>query len=128
MTMLKVLLDTNFILTMIRYKIHALEEIKEKKKVEFYTLSGVIGEMEALSKGNKKIKNEIAIAKQILENNDVKIIESKIKNVDDEIVEKSEEFIIATNDKELRKRVREKGGKSIYIKKLALVEMEEISN
>jgi rRNA-processing protein FCF1 len=113
---------------MIRYKIHALEEIKGKKNVEFYTLSAVIGEMEALSKNNKKVKKEVAIAKQILENNDVRVIESKMENVDNELVEKSKDFVIATNDKELRKRVREKRGKSIYIKKLALVEMREISN
>jgi uncharacterized protein len=125
--MVKVLLDTNFLLTMVRYKIHAINEIKKNIPAEFYTLSGVSAEMKKLS-DNKKIKKEMNIVKQILEKNDVKGIESKMKNVDDELVSLSKEYIIATNDKELRKRIREKGGKSIYLKKLTTVDVSEITN
>lgn len=125
--MIKVLLDTNFLLTMVRYKIHAMDEIKKTIPVEFYTLSGVADEMEKLSK-DKKIKKEFAIVKEILKNNNVIGINSKKKNVDDEIVSLCNEYIIATNDKLLRKRIRQNGGKSIYLKKLTTVDVSEITN
>jgi len=121
----KVLLDTNFLLTMVRYKIHGLEDIKAKIPVEFYVLSGTIDELEGLAK-DKKIRAEYAIVKKILENNKAEGINSKMTKVDDELVENSKEYVIATNDKELRKRIKEFGGKSIYIKKLTLVDLSEI--
>ncbi len=124
----KIILDTNFLLTMIRYKIHALAEITGKINVEFYTMSGVIGELEALSKGNRKIKKEVAVAKEILKQNNVRILESRMPKVDNELLEKSNEFVIATNDKELRQKIKNIGGKTIYIKKLAFVEIGEITN
>jgi rRNA-processing protein FCF1 len=123
---MKVLIDTNFFLTMVRYKIHAISEIKEKVKAEFYTLSGVVDELVYLAK-DKKIKRELNLIKQIIEKNKIEVIKSK-ENVDEELIKKSKEFIIATNDKELRERIKEFGGKSIYIKKLALIDMSEVLN
>ena len=48
------------------------------------------------------------------------------KNVDNELIELSKEYIIATNDKELRRKVKEKGGKTIFVRKLTLVDTSEI--
>jgi len=120
------MLDTNFLLTMIRYKIHALDEIRTQFPASFFVLSGVLGEMNALGKHDKKIRTEVAIAKQIINQNNVKIIESTIENVDNELIELSKEYIIATNDKELRRKVKEKGGKTIFVRKLTLVDTSEI--
>ena len=121
----KVILDTNFLLTMVRYKIHAITEIRSQIPVEFFVLSGIIDEMQVLSK-EKKIKKEVSIVTQILEKNNVQGIISKLKNVDDELVSLSKEYIVATNDKELRKRIREFGGKTIYIQKLTTVNLENV--
>lgn len=123
----KIMIDTNFFLTIVRYKIHALEEIKKNKKAIFYTTEGVINELNFLSK-NKKIKKEFEIIKKIIKNEKITVLESKTNNVDEELIEKSKDFIIATNDKELRKKIREKKGKTIFIRKLTLVEMSEIEN
>ena len=121
----KVILDTNFLLTMVRYKIHAINEIKNQIPVDFFVLSGIIDEMQGLSK-EKKIKKEVAIITKILEANKVQGIKSQLPNVDDELVSLSKEYVIATNDKELRKRIREFGGKTIYIKKLTTVDLENV--
>ncbi|MDD4250705.1 MAG: hypothetical protein PHX27_00755 [Candidatus ainarchaeum sp.] len=121
----KIMIDTNFFLTMIRYKIHAIEEIKETINATIYTTEGVINELKGLSK-DKKIKREFAIIKKVIENEKIILLESKTNNVDQELLEKSNEYIIATNDKELRKKINTKGGKTIYIKNLTKVEMEEI--
>ena len=121
----KVLLDTNFLLTMVRYKIRGLEELQEKGFSDLYTMSGVIGEIEALSKGNKKIKNEAAIVKQILKNNNVRILESTNPNIDADLLEKSAEYVIATNDKALRDKIKAKGGKTVFIRSLTFIETKE---
>jgi rRNA-processing protein FCF1 len=123
----KIMIDTNFFLTIIRYKIHGIEEIKKNIKSKFYTLSGVIEELDYLSK-DKKIKKEFGIIKQIIKNEKIIVLKSQNNNVDEELIEKSNEYIIATNDKELRKKIREKKGKSIFIRKLTLVDMNEITH
>jgi rRNA-processing protein FCF1 len=111
---------------MIRYKIHGIDEIKRNIKAKFYTLSGVIDELNYLSK-DKKIKKEFGIIKQIIKNEKITILKSN-NNVDEELIKKSNEYIIATNDKELRKKIRENNGKSIFIRKLTLVDMNEITH
>lgn len=123
---IKVLLDTNFLLTIVRYKIHGLEEIKQKIPAEFYTLSRVLFELEGLGKSDKKVKKEVAITQQMLKNNSVKVIDSTMENVDAELVKLSKEYVIATNDKELRRKVREAGGRTIYVRSLTYVEVEEL--
>ncbi|MEI7961092.1 MAG: hypothetical protein WCI04_02035 [archaeon] len=123
---IKILLDTNFLLTIVRYKIHGLEEIKQKLPAEFYTLSRILFELAGLGKSDKKVKKEVSIVEQMLRNNNVKVLDSTIENVDNELIGLSKEYVIATNDKELRRRVREAGGKTIYVKSLTYVEVEEL--
>ncbi len=123
----KIIIDTNFLLTMVRYKIHGLDEIKTKIKCRFFTLSRVIFELEVLGKRDKKIAKELLLVKQILKNNDVKIIDSTTENVDEELVEKAKEgYVIATNDKPLRDKIRKIGGKTIFIRSLNFIETSEI--
>ena len=124
----KIILDTNFLLTMVRYKIHGLAGIKENVPAKFFVLSGTIDELVGLSKSNKKIKKEFILVEKMLEVNKVEGIKSQMSSVDDELVKKSDEFIIATNDKELRKKIKAFGGKSIYVKKLAFVDLSEITS
>jgi len=127
MAKVKILLDTNFLLTMVRCKIHGMEEILEKVPAEFYTLSRVIYEIKGLSKQDKKIKNEGRIVEQVLKNNKVKILESTKEDVDSELVEYCKEgYVIATNDKFLRQRVKQAGGKSIFIRSLTYIDTGEI--
>ena len=126
MAKIKVLLDTNFLLTMVRQKIHGLEEIKEKVPAEFYTLGRVLYEIKGLSKNDKKIQNESRIVEQVLKNNNVKVIDSTMEDVDSELVNLSKEYVIATNDKFLRKRVKEAGGKTIFIRSMTYIDTGEI--
>ncbi|MFA6419428.1 MAG: hypothetical protein WCW13_01380 [archaeon] len=126
MAKIKVLLDTNFLLTMVRQKIHGLEEIKEKIPAEFYTLSRVLVELNGLSKQDKKIKNEVRIVEEILQKNNVKTIDSTINDVDSELVTLSKEYVIATNDKYLRQRVKKEGGKTIFIRSLTYIDTGEV--
>ena len=124
---IKVLLDTNFLLTMVRHKIHGFEEIKGKLPAEFYTLSRVIHEFKSLGNSDKKIKNEVAIVEAVLKSNKVKIIDSTKEDTDSELVELSKQgYVIATNDKLLRRRVKQAGGKTIYIRSLTYIDVEDV--
>jgi len=123
---IKVILDTNFLLTMVRHRIHGFEEIRAKIPAKFYVLSRIMWELEQKSKENKKLNKEVRLVKQILEKNEVKGLESTKNNVDTELVELSKEYVIATNDKELRERIKRFGGKSIYIRSLSFIETEDL--
>jgi rRNA-processing protein FCF1 len=126
---IKILLDTNFLLTTVRHKIYGFEEIKEKIPAEFFTLSRVIHEIKSLGKKEKKIKNEGVIVEQVLKNNNVKILDSTKEDVDSELVEYAKKgYVIATNDKELRRRIREADGKTIYIRSLTYIDIEDLVN
>jgi len=113
---------------MVRHKIHGFEEISGKIPAEFYVLSRVLWEMDVKAKDDKKIKNEVNIVKEVLKNNGVKELDSKLENVDTELMEMSKEYVIATNDKELRERIKSFGGRSIYIRSLSFVDLEDIFN
>ena len=111
---------------MVRNKTFALEQIKRKLPVEFYTLSRVLFELQGLGKSDKKIRKEVGLIEQIIKINNIKIIESKINSVDDELVELSKNYVIATNDKELRKKVKQAGGKTIFVRSLTYIDTSEI--
>ncbi|MCX6804086.1 MAG: hypothetical protein NTY48_06000, partial [Candidatus Diapherotrites archaeon] len=83
-------------------------------------------ELEGIGKSDKKVKKEVVIVKQLLKNNNVKVIESKREDVDSELVELSKDYAIATNDKELRRRIKEAGGKTIYIRSLTYIATDEL--
>ena len=126
MAKIKILLDTNFLLTMVRYKIHGFEEINQKIPAEYYTLSRVIFEIKGLAKSEKKIRNEGRIVEDVLKNNNVKILESELEDVDSELVNLSKDYVIATNDKELRRRVKQAGGKTVFIRSLTYIDTGDV--
>ena len=123
---IKILLDTNFLLTMVRNKIFGLEQLKEKLPVEFYTLSRVLIELQGLGKNDKKIKKEVELVSQILKINSVRVIDSLMESVDDELIKLSKAYIIATNDKELRRKVHQNGGKTVFIRSLTYIDTSDI--
>ncbi len=123
---IKIILDTNFLLTMVRNKIFALEQLKGKLPVEFYTLSRVLIELQGLEKNDKKIKKEVGLVNQILKLNSVRVIDSLMESVDNELIKLSKEYVIATNDKELRRRVHQNGGKTVFIRSLTYIDTSDI--
>ena len=118
---MKILLDTNFILTSVKQKVDfpSLADELFDEKVEWIVPVEVVGELETLSsRRGEKIKDKLSAQVSI---EFVKILRAKkIKlggvNVDDGIVDylkKHEGVVLATLDKELKKRV---GGKILSIR------------
>ena len=58
-----------------------------------------------------------------MEKNKVKIIEIKARNADEALKKMSPEAIIATNDKELKDKVRELNGKVLYLRQKKMLEL-----
>ena len=98
--MYKIILDTNFILSSLQFKIDFFEEIKRISKFTYtlHILQGTIKELE-----NKKL-GKLAI--NIIEKKNINIIKSENTYVDKDILDLKGDYIIATNDKELIKKLK----------------------
>jgi len=123
----KIVLDTNFLMAIYDLKIDVFEEIFKvcDFKYELYVLEGSIQELERFIKGNLLSKKQAALfAMKILKNKEVKVLESDFKgSVDDQLVDLVD-YIIATVDKDLRKRLKEKGVKILTIRQKKYVVAE----
>ena len=99
----KIILDTNFLVDSLKFKIDIFSELRRILDVnyEIFVLDKTLEEL-------KKIKKEKLILKLVEEYN-VGIIETDEGTVDDLIVDLvNENYIVCTNDSELKKRVKEK--------------------
>ena len=123
--MKKIYLDTNFLLIPIQFKVDIFGEIDRicDFPKETFVLSNTIDELRKIvlkQKGKDKEAAKIAI--QIVERRvkqkSLNITAfSKETGVDDILVELADkDTIIATQDKELKRRIKEKGGKIIILK------------
>ena len=81
------------------------------------SLDGVIRELKHLTKERGKDSIAAKIGLELIKKKGVRVIQTEGKNVDDEIVKiSSKETIVATNDKELTKRLKDKNIKIIYLR------------
>ncbi len=113
---MRVLLDTNFLIDAVRFKID-LEELTDLiGKPETATLSSVKKELTRISQGKTKVGGYAKAALEFIEKNNVRIVPSNERP--DTAMPKlaGENTIIATNDTELRKRLKALGKKTIYLK------------
>lgn len=108
--MIRIVLDTNFLLLPHREKIDVFHDIDElvSKKHEFIIPLGVIeelGKIGAEGKGEDKIASRVAL--QLIEKKDIKLIEGG-GSVDDFILElaQKDNIIVCTRDMELVRKLR----------------------
>lgn len=124
--MKKIILDTNFLTIPYQFKVDIFEEIKKvvPENYELATLDGIIKELENLAKNKGKDSKAARIGLELIEKNQVKIIKTEEKKADDSIVEISDEnTLVATNDKELRQRLKDKNVKVIYLRSKTRLEL-----
>ncbi|MBS3149956.1 hypothetical protein J4455_04685 [Candidatus Woesearchaeota archaeon] len=110
--MIRVLIDTNFIVTCLKFKIDLFSEINRicDFNYELYTIDKTLDEL-------KKLKSKLSL--QLIEKFNIKIIKTN-ENLDvDSLILKiaDENTIVATQDKELKKKLRIKGIKVLVIRK-----------
>lgn len=111
---MRIILDTNFLISLVKFRID-IEEIKEiVGKCELLTLDLVVKELEKLASSKGEDSKNARVALQLIKSKNIKIIKAKHKNTDKALISLADKnTLIATNDKELRKTLR---AKTIYLR------------
>ena len=122
----KIALDTNMLLAVEKFKLGLLEEIESNfPKALIAVPEQVLQELEILQKRSKSLEKQVKIAKEVLKKAKFKVLQSKESNADKALLELSRNgFIIATNDKELRKKVKKNSGKCLILRKKKFLVLE----
>ncbi|NQU79275.1 nucleotide-binding protein [Candidatus Woesearchaeota archaeon] len=127
--MKQIILDTNFLLIPIQFKVDIFSEI-DRLISEPYKLCIIDSTLDELNKiketASGKDKNAANLAIQLLKAKNVHTITtSKDKNVDNLIVELAEspEYLVATQDKELKQRLKANKIKIIILKQKKYLEI-----
>lgn len=106
----KVILDTNFLIDLARFKIGLNEELRNclDFPFEIFVLDQSLEELKDLSLKKPKTKAFFPLVKKIIEKEGIKIIKSETnKKVDQLLIDFSEKnYLIATSDKELKKKLK----------------------
>ncbi len=108
--MKKVLLDTNFILTCVKQKIDFFEEIKFMG-IQILIPHQVINEIKKVASSKQKLKSRenAILALKLLEKNKFKKIDIGKGHVDKTIIKftkENKEVIVATLDREIKKKIK----------------------
>ena len=127
--MKKVILDTNFLLLPGLFKIDIFEEIRKvmNDKYELYIIDGTIAELNKIidKKNKSKDKLNAKIGLELIKQKKVKKIKSSERNVDEALVNLSDEnTIVATSDKVLKQRLRKKNINLITLRKKQYLVLE----
>ncbi len=102
----KIILDTNFLVAPFQLSIDLFEEIERIYPfAEVYTIEEALEEAKSIESG--KYGN---LVEKLIETQDIEVLETEGKGiVDDLLVNVSDEYLVATNDKELKQRIVDKG-------------------
>jgi rRNA-processing protein FCF1 len=127
---LKVILDSNALFVPLKFKIDIFEELKRllNRNVDFVLLSPVKAELELLaSKESPKMRREASYALKFAEKcKYVKVDVSDKLSTDDVIVKVAKDWnsIVFTNDKQLKKRLRDISVPVVYVRQKSRLEID----
>ena len=117
--MKKIILDTNFLTIPYQFNIDIFEEIDRvvEDEYELTTLDCVVEELKKLKKSTGKEATAANVALTLIEEKNIKVINTGEKNVDIKIYRMADEnTIVATNDKALRQKLKNKNVKVLYLR------------
>ena len=116
----KIILDTNFLLIPIQFKLDIFSEIDRicLFKYKLYIIDKTIDELKEITKKQKgKHKLAARIALQLIKKKNISIIKTKQGKVDNLILELlNKNCILATQDELLRKKALKKGTRVIFLR------------
>lgn len=109
----KILLDTNFLVAPFQHSFDIFDEIDRLYPLhEIYTLGDAVEEAKSIEGGKYG-----PLAEKLIEKKDIQVLETEGEgDVDDLIVDVSDEFVVATNDKELKERLLDRGREVVIIR------------
>lgn len=109
----KILLDTNFLVAPFQLSISIFEELDRLYPVnKIYTLDDAVQEAKSIEGGTYG-----KLVEKLIDTQDIKVLETEGEgSVDDLLVDISDEFAVATNDKELKERLVDEGKEVVIIR------------
>lgn len=124
---MRIILDTNFLLLPFQHNLDIFTAVENlcDKKYELVVLEGTLKEIEKIIAEQSGINSKSArIALQLIKSKHLKIIPQILSSVDDELVRLAgKDNIIATQDKELKRRIKKKGASVITMREKGYVEL-----
>ena len=122
-----IIFDTNFLFTTFEFKIDVIEEIRRVigSTYSLYIYEGTILELLDIESRQTKNKKFLPLIAKMLELYNFKIIKSKEKYIDDQILSNiTQDVVIATNDKELRLKLWQKQARVLYMRQKKYLEIK----
>lgn len=109
----RILLDTNFLVAPFQHSFDIFDEIDRLYPLhKLYTLDDAVEEAKSIEGGKYG-----PLAEKLIERKDIEVLETEGEGeVDDLIVDVSDEFAVATNDKELKERLLDRGREVVIIR------------
>ena len=122
---LRILLDTNFLLDMIRYKVDFSSFDNLEEKVDLFITSETLREIKSVANRKTKEGRLALMALKLIESQKIKIVQSLRKEVDEDLIElaKKEGFIVATNDKDLKEKLKKENVRIICLRNKKKIEV-----
>ena len=123
----KVLFDTNFLLLPVRVGIDVISELNRLiGAYEIIIPSVVIQELERIKIKNSKTSREVAFTKRLPPHQILKTKIEKGEAVDDLIIRTAKKcnFIVATADLELKRKLRNQNIPVVYLRQKRVLELE----
>lgn len=116
-----ILFDTNFLVAPFQLNVSIFEEIDERYPGNrTFTVDLVVDEAKSIEGGKYG-----GLIQKLIESEEIEVLETKGNGfVDDLLVDLSDEFLIATNDKELKNRIVDEGRPVMYIRSSSHVRVE----
>ena len=117
--MKRIILDTNFLTIPYQFNIDIFEEIDRvvEGDYELTTLDCVVEELKKLKKSRGKDAAAAKVALILIKEKNIKVINTGEKNVDIKIYRMADKnTIVATNDRDLRQRLKNKNVKVLYLR------------
>jgi len=131
---IKVILDSNFLFVPLEFKIDIFEEIQNilGGRIKFIVLSSTIEELKKiLASGKNKLSRQASFALELAKKCEIlKVERFPGESNDDVIVRVAKKFkcAVATNDRTLKRTLRNMGIAVIYVREKSRLEMEGTVN
>ncbi|AJF60389.1 MAG: hypothetical protein J4224_04125 [Candidatus Diapherotrites archaeon] len=120
----RVALDSSMLLTISEFKVDVFEEAKKLLgRVDFVVPSKVKEEIERIAGRGLKERKSVKVAEQAMRQHNVQVVEAEGKNADEALLSLSANAVIATNDRELKRKILEKNGKVMFLRKRQFIEL-----
>ena len=118
---MKILLDTNFLVDVIRFKIG----LSELKGDDLFVLDSVVEELKDITAGSGKDSVSARLALELIEGKGLKILKSKERQADLSLLEYGKNgYVIATQDLVLKRKLKVVGAKIACIRQKKYVIIE----